>query len=52
MHSQLLQEITHLQNQYEVFIIGDCFKAGKFFDASRQAYVAVAKIREGGVLPR
>lgn len=44
----LMADLGELQNTMEVFVIGDCRKAGRFVDATRHAYMAVRNIRNKG----
>jgi NADH dehydrogenase FAD-containing subunit len=46
----LLKELDDAENQFAVYVIGDCFKPGRFVDASRQAYMTALKIRSSKIL--
>lgn len=45
VRSPLLKELGEYGEKYDVHIIGDCFKPGRFVDAIRQAYITARKIR-------
>ncbi|MDR3591607.1 MAG: FAD-dependent oxidoreductase [Negativicutes bacterium] len=47
MPMTLVQELSAGTNEFDVYVIGDCFKPGRFVDASRQAYMTAGKIRNG-----
>jgi 2,4-dienoyl-CoA reductase-like NADH-dependent reductase (Old Yellow Enzyme family)/thioredoxin reductase len=49
MPAPLLKELEDTENQFAVYVIGDCFKPGRFVDASRQAYITACKIRNSQI---
>ena len=50
MSAPLLKELEDTENKFSVYVIGDCFKPGRFVDASRQAYMTACNIRNSQTL--
>jgi len=46
--TELTRQLDALRQTMEVITIGDCRKAGRFVDATRQAFMAVREIRNKG----